>query len=146
MAGAADSGRVAFTFPITFRGVWARAVPGCRTVYGMRTGRRPGGVFPILRSQAQNGGSFQQLPFPFWLSAWLNSSLATIVAARQTSHQGRQQKEKGSCWKYHHFVIPLLEEAPLLPGPPGTNPYTTHIPQATGVPGWEGLKAQKVVR
>ncbi|RGE63654.1 hypothetical protein DXC51_06880 [Eisenbergiella massiliensis] len=45
-----------------------------------------GGGCPYSAQSDAKMGYFQQLPFSLLLSAWLNSSLATIVAARQTSH------------------------------------------------------------
>ncbi|MCI6710019.1 MULTISPECIES: hypothetical protein [Eisenbergiella] len=55
-------------------------------------------------------GYFQQLPFSLLLSAWLNSSLATIVAARQTSHWGRQQKGKGKLLEISPFLCDSFAE------------------------------------
>jgi len=46
MAGATDSGREALLFRLLLEGCGPRAVPGCRVVYGMRAGRRPGGGCP----------------------------------------------------------------------------------------------------
>ena len=148
MAGAADSGREALLFRLLLEGCGPRAVPGCRVVYGMRAGRRPGGRVSLFCAVRRKNGVFPAASlFPSAVS------VAELLAGdyrRGSSDKplGATAEGKREAAGNTPFLRLTAQNRDTLPPGrrPALIPYTTRHPGTTrGAQAMEGLKAQRGV-